>query len=395
MPTRPAPDLATTACALRQWAIESVLPFWATTGFDARSGGFHERLLPDGRPDTAAVRRLRVQARQIYVYAHAATLGWFPDGTRLALLAFDTLVDRYRSPDGAAGFARAVNRDGVLDDPLRDTYDHAFLLLALGWLARASGDAQVRAMIDEVLGFLDEHLAAGDGTCHEGLPRSLPRRQNPHMHLLEAMLALHETVRHPQALERAAGLRALLDTHFLSPATGTLTEFFDEDWRAAPLGQPVEPGHHAEWSWLVRRHARMAGLAVSPVADSLLDFASRAADRATGLLPELSRADGAPVSTTYRCWAQTEFAKALLARCEDGATGAAASAAIALDRVRQRYLTGPVAGAWAERLDGAGAPITDFIPASSLYHLFCAIAEADRIAGAFPALMPQRRNDLV
>jgi len=43
MPTRQAPDLATTARALRQWAVESALPFWATTGFDARFGGCGSR----------------------------------------------------------------------------------------------------------------------------------------------------------------------------------------------------------------------------------------------------------------------------------------------------------------------------------------------------------------
>jgi mannose/cellobiose epimerase-like protein (N-acyl-D-glucosamine 2-epimerase family) len=39
------------------------------------------------------------------------------------------------------------------------------------------------------------------------------------------------------------------------------------------------------------------------------------------------------------------------------------------------FLSGATAGGWIDRLDAAGNPATDFMPASSLYHLPGAIDE--------------------
>ena len=94
---------------LRHWTIDEALPFWATRGFDFRRGGFHERMLFDGTPDLDADKRLRVQARQIYVFSHAAALGWFPDGTAIALRAFDYMIDRAQAPDGLPGFVQLLD----------------------------------------------------------------------------------------------------------------------------------------------------------------------------------------------------------------------------------------------------------------------------------------------
>src|SRR5262249_31367105 len=71
--------------ALRQWTVARALPLWSDAGYDHVRGGFQEYLRPDGTPDPSATRRLRVQARQIYVYAHAAALGWYPSGRDIAL----------------------------------------------------------------------------------------------------------------------------------------------------------------------------------------------------------------------------------------------------------------------------------------------------------------------
>src|SRR5207244_3745109 len=112
--------------------------------------GVHERFRFDGRPDLDAIKRVRVQARQIYSYSHAALLGWDPDGTAFALELLDWMLAKARSPDGKPGFVHLLHPDGSVADPLRDTYDHMFILLSVGWLARASGDAQVRALVDEM-----------------------------------------------------------------------------------------------------------------------------------------------------------------------------------------------------------------------------------------------------
>jgi mannose-6-phosphate isomerase len=240
----------------------------------------------------------------------------------------------------------------------------------------------VRALIDKVIAFLDEHLAAGDGSFLEGVPASVPRRQNPHMHLFEALLALHETIAHPQALERAARLRALLTEKFMDAASGTLGEYFDAEWRPWRNSEPIEPGHHAEWSWLLRRHERLASLSADPIADHLRKMATRFGDQLTGLLPDGVLSDGTEPTRTHRCWPQCEFAKAWLAEHERGGSGADIAAGRALEILPRYYLANAVAGGWIDRVTPSGEPLVDHIPASTFYHLFSAIAEADRLLGS-------------
>ena len=52
-----------------------------------------------------------------------------------------------------AGRASSISLapDGAVLDPLRDTYDHAFVLLALATVYALDRDAQVRAEIDALL----------------------------------------------------------------------------------------------------------------------------------------------------------------------------------------------------------------------------------------------------
>ena len=372
---------ASIVSVLRRWTIEAALPLWATAGFDERYGGFHERLFLDGTPDCHVARRTRVQARQIYVYAHAAVLGWYPEGLKVALRAFEFMLARCRSPDGIPGYVHSLNPDGSVAQPLRDLYDHAFILFAFSWLALASKDAQIRSLIDEVLDFLDEHLATGDGSLLEGMPATEPRRQNPHMHLFEAMLALHQTLEHPHALARAERLRTLMKTHFVDPDTNVLVEYFTADWKPwlNPDGITGEPGHHAEWSWLLRKHDRLTGRKPDPLARVLLDWALRSAEANTGFLIDQAGVHGNVHRPTRRCWPQTELAKAWMAEHEIGSPGAAAAADRILQALARHYLSGPIPGGWLEQFDAESRPIVDRIPASTFYHLFGAIAEADRV----------------
>jgi mannose/cellobiose epimerase-like protein (N-acyl-D-glucosamine 2-epimerase family) len=50
-----------------------------------------------------------------------------------------------------------------------------------------------------------------------------------------------------------------------------------------------------------------------------------------------------------------------------------------LDR---HYLQHPVKGGWYDQFDADGNSLVDTIPASSFYHILCAVAEADRVLGA-------------
>jgi mannose-6-phosphate isomerase len=363
---------------LRKLMIDHTLPLWSGRGWDRQRGGFIDRLGADGEPDLEAPKRLRVQARQIYSFAKGAQLGWYPEGRVLALKGLDYMLAKARSPDGKPGYVSLLAPDGMMLSNARDTYDHAFVLLALAAVYQFSHDAQVGAEIDSILGFLDTALRSSDGGYLEGMPPTLPRRQNPHMHLFEAMIALFDATHDAGFQGRAGEFFSLLLAHFYDQRTQVLGEYFEEDWsKITPVR--VEPGHQAEWVWLLKGFERITGCPTMRLRSALLTSALRYCDQRTGCLVDEGNAEGVITQSSRRCWPQTEIAKAWIAQVEADEPGAEDAAREALQRLEKLYLRHPVKGSWYEHFDGEGRLINTTIPASSLYHILGAVIEANRV----------------
>ena len=377
---------------LRSWLLGTVMPFWAEAGVDRRNGGFVERLSLDRRPEPGADRRLRVQARQIYAFSHAHLLGapdWALDTARagFAFLAA-------HGWDEAGGWHHLLTGSGEPRDRRKDTYDHAFVLFAMAWLYRAGGDRAALDWADRTMAFLDRHLADPDhgGYWEERAPDGsmarLPRRQNPHMHLLEACLALFEATGDAGWRDRAAALIGLFHAHFYDKATGTLGEFFTADWCPAPGAEGAlrEPGHHFEWVWLLLHYRRLTGddSVVAP-ADQLYRTAlDHGVDQVPGGIPaafDCIDSSGTIVDDGKRLWPQTEAVKAHLARHELLGDRQAADRARAHLAMMFGHYVSADDPAWRDRLARDGQTRSDHIPASTLYHLFLCIAETMRVLG--------------
>jgi mannose-6-phosphate isomerase len=366
--------------SLKSLMIEHSLPLWSGEGWDPAAGGFVERLDIEGRADRAAPRRVRVQARQIYCFAKAAQMGWYPEGREIAMKGLDYLLAKAKSPDGRPGFVHLLDPDGSATNPLRDTYDHAFVLLALSTLYQLSNDAQVRDEISSLLAFFDRDLRSPHGGFIEGIPATMPRRQNPQMHMFEAMIATFDATHDPAFQNRAGELYSLFVANWYDPQRQVLGEYFEEDWsKIEPVS--VEPGHQAEWVWLLRGFERITGCPTGRHRSQLLASALRYRDDVTGCLFDEGDAGGNVGKFTRRCWPQTEIAKAWIAQAEAGEPNAADEAREALARLYRHYLQHPVLGGWYDQFDRDGRSLVDFIPASSFYHILCAIAEAERVLG--------------
>jgi mannose-6-phosphate isomerase len=363
---------------LKRRAIDHCLPLWSGEGWDAVAGGFVDRLGPDGRADRQAPRRVFVQARQIYCFAKAAQMGWYGQGRAIALQGLEHLLAKAKAPDGRPGYVHTLTPDGAVKDPRRDTYDHAFILLALATVYALDRDAQVRAEIDELLVFLDTQLRSPNGGFLEGLPPSLPRRQDPQMHLFEAMIALFDATHDLAFQQRAGDFFALFLANLYDKQTRLLGEYFEDDWSKIPP-VIVAPGHLAEWVWLLRGFERITGCPTGTRRGELLQSALRYRDAATGCLVDAGDADGNIRRDTRRLWPQTELAKAFIAQAEAGEAGAAGEARAALARLERQYLNHPVAGGWYDQFDGGGTSLVETIPASSFYHVLCAITEAEQV----------------
>jgi mannose-6-phosphate isomerase len=366
----------------RDWMLGAALPFWADQGRDAPGRGVRESLTRDGRPAEPGFKRMRVQARQIYAFSHAALLGWTP-GEAVARDAYGFILQAGRRPGG--GWVRRLDAAGtaVLDDTA-DLYDQAFVLFALAWYARLTGAAEPLALARDTADWLRTAMAGPGGGYWNTLPRAAePRQQNPHMHLLEAALALFETSSDAYWAAWAAELIALFDTHLFDAATGTLGEFFTDDWAPAQgeAGDHVEPGHHYEWAWLLHQYTRLTGDDHTGPAARLYDFAQRhGCDPATGLVWDIVGRNGQVRARSTRLWPQTEAVKAHCVMAgRGGGASPAAEARIAglVDHLLTRFLADCPHGAWRDRFDAAGQPLGDGIPTSSFYHVFMAYAELD------------------
>jgi mannose-6-phosphate isomerase len=373
----PADGAADVVARLKRRMIDEAMPLWSTVGWDHVAGGFIDRLHRDGTADAAAPRRVFVQARQIWCYAKAAQMGWYPEGRAIALKGLEHLLAKAKAPDGRPGYVHRLTPDGAVLDARRDAYDHAFILFALATVYGLDKDAQIRAEIDALLAFLDGHLRSPHGGVHEGLPVSLPRRQNPHMHMFEAMIACFDATHDLSFQNRAGEFFALFLANLYDKQKRALGEYFEEDWsKIEPVC--VEPGHQAEWVWLLKGFERITGCPTGRYRGELLASALRYRDEAGCLIDE-GDANGNIKRRSRRCWPQTEIAKAWIAQAESGEAGAADEARTALARLERHYLSHPVPGGWYDTFDGEGRSTVATIPASSFYHVLCAVTEAEAV----------------
>lgn len=370
---------------LMGWLMTSALPTWWAFGIDHAGGGFREKLglRCETRDDD---RRVRVIARQIYSFAVAGRLGWTGRWKSAVEDGLDYFLARCVKPDGTV--RKVIGADGRPVDDSFELYDQAFALFAL---AAAATVVEDRARVEAAAVRLRDRLVEGwkhpEAGFEEANPRKLPLKANPHMHLLEACLAWSETGGDGKWMELADEIAELCLSKFLAPE-GWLREFFDGDWAPMPGldGRLVEPGHQFEWAWLLMRwgNARSRPDALA-AAKRLAELGERfGIDRKSGVAINELLDDGSVHDAGARLWPQTERIKAQLIlaefsgdvaeRAEHAAAAAAGCAGLAL------YLETPTRGLWRDRLLPDGTFKEEPAPASSFYHIVCAIEELSRRA---------------
>jgi HAD superfamily hydrolase (TIGR01459 family) len=371
---------------LRDWLLCDALPLWAEAGWDPVQRQFQERLGPDLTPDRAAPRRLMVQARQISVFAAAPVDG----GPARALIAAERMVELYHQRDGGGGWIFSVDGRGAPVRRDRDLYAHAFALYALAAVLPLAPNAGFRGVADETLAFLDDEMALPAGGYAESWEGAGElRRQDPHMHLIEALQELFVATGDGAFLARAGSLVELALRRFLDPGTGALREVFHADWSVhpAPGAGRVEPGHHFEWVCLLRRQHALSGSAAAAdtAANRLLAFAiAHGVDHVSGRVVDALDERGSVHCATSRLWPHCEAVRCLVLEAERGSGRVAGLATVLIRRLRADYLRPALCGGWVDRLDERDRPVPGAIPASSLHHIWQAFREAWRVTGEAP-----------
>ncbi|MFT8419684.1 MAG: AGE family epimerase/isomerase, partial [Acetobacter sp.] len=364
------------------WLAQQALPLWSGIGYNPTRRLYHERLTFDATPIAMPHLRLMVQARQIATFCQAELDGVFNAGAT-ALDCLHTVQARYWQADGQPGWVFALGPDDQPSSTVRDLYAHAFILFAHAWAYRLSADPTVLKVARKTVEEVERIFHAPHGGFMDAVPPpDATRRQNPHMHLLEAYLALFEVTADAFYLERAQGLVALACERFICPRSGMLLEFFATDWTPCnPYGQNhVEPGHLFEWSWLLGLYARLNPTHSTPahlagVADTLYLNGVRHGVTDTYVRDGIMD-DGTLTHTGTRIWPQTELLRLLAARQANGQTHTTKTAEEAGLQARltrnffSTFAPEHLRGGWIDRMGPDGAVAVDHMPASSLYHIY-------------------------
>ena len=368
------------------WMDQHALPFWATTGYDADRQVCRESLALDGSINDPGFRRIRALARQVYVYSHAEMLDWNGPAAAIAETTLDFMTRHgWQGPD--KGWASRLDDSGRVIDGTPDLYDQAFALFALAWRFRATGETAYLDLADQTLDFITDKMRAPDGLGYleQVPPTSDERCQNPHMHLVEALIVLAHCRRSTRYLELATTIVDLYEFRIVDSDSGALREIFGPGWNvlASEAGQITEPGHQFEWVWILNEYEKAGGRKVDALTDKLFKFAtSHGLAPETGLTYDQVLDNGQVAKGSFRSWPQTETLKALLAMGERTGKFELNRIAQVVDNVFQYYLAHKPIGTWIDQLNSGREPTSTYIPSTTLYHIYLAFAELRRLEPA-------------
>lgn len=379
------------------WFHSTLIPQWLNRAIDTEFGGFYDRLSSDGAPFAADPKTTLVQARLLFTLSHLILSGHStPELRSGAATAHGFLTGHLRHPE--SGYVRAVGFDGASDglgaNPVRDCYDHAFVLLGLAAYGRVAPSACLKDQLQECWSMIDTlfhdpetgGVQEDDRAFAANSDATMPRRQNPHMHMFEALLFTYEATGETIWLERAEGLLQVFHTYLFDAETGTLREFLNESLGslATDAGRIREPGHHLEWTWLLYRYRALGG--AEPAADRarvLFDFAMQHGRHEIGPLAgafyDEVRPDGQVLTPTLLLWPQTEAVKACLARFEENGDASFRDQARYIAKMIFAKYFDTTKASWCNQLDTSGAVLQADSLSRLMYHIAVFVTEGERL----------------
>ena len=254
---------------------------------DSGAGGFSE-LDNSGVPVPGRPKELWVNARLVHCFALGSLLGR-PGCAALTEHGLAGLRQVFHDPRYGGWFWSATAQGPA--DPRKQTYGHAFVLLAACTATQAGfGAADLIAEASDVIG--TRFFEPGPGLYVEGWDRGWTscedyRGQNPNMHLVEAFMAAAEATGDHGFTARATVIADRIIGRFAAADGWRIPEHYTAAWQPRPdfhRDRPRDvlrpygytPGHSLEWARLLLQLRALAG----PGHDRMLDAARLLFDRA-------------------------------------------------------------------------------------------------------------------
>ncbi|WP_425408015.1 AGE family epimerase/isomerase [Hyphococcus sp.] len=363
----------------RRWFEESALPLWVKNSYDHIRGGFFEALNLRGEPLDNRPRRVRAQARQIHTFSQVGLRGWHGEAENLAAEGFEHFLQKACPDFGARGCVHLIGDNGEIIDDKRDLYDQAFLLLTCASRWKAAKDERALELAKNTINFMQTELASPYGGWLENDQNQLPRRQNPHMHLFEAFMALYKATDDKDFYRLADKIIGEGFSRFYDSVSGVIIEFFKEDFSRDDRRGVIEPGHMLEWVWLLSKWEAISGADYAVARETLFMKAAQFGEDPDfySFINNQAYIEDPHYRSSKRLWPQTEYLKACCIQGAGSDEHAFTRAAALIDDIFKTYLATDVAGLWIDEFDKNGAPVSKDVPSSILYHLFEALDETE------------------
>ena len=351
------------------------VPKWFRVFSDDVNGGFHERLDRDFKPLPMGYKRLLTQCRQLYIYVYSdgGTNRFLPH-----LKSKYEFIKKYYVPS-TGGWAFKLSEDGQPLDSHLDLYVQSFLILSLSQYAKATGLEEPARLARETAELIDSRFRyQGQPGFYEALNADLSpifamRRQNPHMHLLEACLFAYDTLQDEIYAKLAKEIYELFKDYFFENESGTLTEFFGEDLTPHITdGAFIEAGHHFEWVWILDYYRRLFPEAHDEsfaYMERLYDWACQHGyDQSFGGIFDAQKSSGEIVKDSKRVWPLCEAIKAHRVMRSWQEKRALHYLDQTKKTFKKRYLRKDAG--WNESWNRDFTALTvDYLPGTSVYHL--------------------------
>jgi sulfoquinovose isomerase len=239
----------------------SLLDFY-TKAADFSDGGFDELSTTGER--THRSKMLFANARLTYCFALGQLLG-DKGSAQLVEHGLQALRTLFHD-DEYGGWVATVSANGTsIENPAKQTYGHAFVLLA----ASAAAEAGFAAadLVDEASAFFEQHFYdPATKLCVDSWDRRWQRCDtyrglNANMHTFEAFMGAFSATGRSFFLEQAQGISGRM-IEFASSTHWRIPEHFTSDWQPLPefnVSLPadqfrpygVTPGHGLEWARLL------------------------------------------------------------------------------------------------------------------------------------------------
>lgn len=380
---------------INQILLPESLKFWDTSHF-----GFYERLDLQGQAIKNIPKRLMASARQVYVLSSTYEINSNPNKDFVLDKLYNVLSHHFKDHQ-YGGFVFSIDPENhKIHDAQKDLYGLAFGIFGLSHYYGLSKNPQALELALETLELITSKLKSPYGGFIEKAKadwsydklnqnnQNNQRLQNPHMHLLEALLSLYAVHPDAQIARICHDLVDLFLNKFIKNTSGALLEYFDYDWQPLPQNTPnsnlVEPGHHFEWIWLLWQYAKLFKQQdkIQKILPAFWQFAySHGVDKQKGGVYNQISLSGQVLDANKRLWPSFEYLKAMNAYSEFsvflGQPLNVVHQAAHLDWLFKHFVSFQEP-AWFEFLDTHNRPIPNQQYISSVYHIVMALLDCQK-----------------